>query len=73
MLKGEKFDAFTLQKALNLCSKALNGHSKALNGHSKALNGHSKALNRDFIRQRKHLYSIRVRFLWFKKKILDVC
>ena len=38
MLKGEKFDAFTLQKALNLCSKALNGHSKALNGHSKALN-----------------------------------
>ena len=57
----------------NLRSKALNGHSKALNGHSKALNGHSKALNRDFIRQRKHLYSIRVRFLWVKKKILDVC
>ncbi len=47
--------------------------SKALNGHSKALNGHSKALNRDFIRQRKHLYRIRVRFLWVKKKILDVC
>ena len=48
MLKGKKFDAFTLEPQYILRSKALNAHSKALNAHSKALNGHSKALNGTF-------------------------
>ena len=54
MLKGKKFDAFTLfslqkfrSEPLNVHSKPLNGHSKPLNGHSEPLNGHSKPLNRD--------------------------
>ena len=52
MLKGKKFDAFTLlaykkfcSALCNVCSKALNVRSKALNVRSKALNVRSKALN----------------------------
>ena len=45
MLKGEKFDAFTLSVLCNVRSKALNVRSKALNVRSKALNVRSKALN----------------------------
>ena len=49
MLKGKKFDAFTLLLQINLYSKALNVRSKALNVRSKALNVRSKALNGTFV------------------------
>ena len=32
MLKGKKFDAFTLSKTLNVHSKLLNGRSVSMNG-----------------------------------------
>ena len=54
MLKGKKFDAFTLfslqkfrSEPLNGHSEPLNVHSEPLNVHSEPLNGHSKPLNRD--------------------------
>ena len=52
MLKGKKFDAFTLQLWINLCSKLWNISSKLSNISS-------KLWNIDYISYREH-------FLWFK-------